>query len=102
MESAFTGRKGTPIKKMARRKASSADRRNRSIPRATFVRLVKEISNDLSTNPLNWSEDAINGLHEYSEAYLERHFGRAHQLLDTFEQRTLSLKHFRSAAEVAA
>ena len=87
---------------MARKKASSADRRHRSVPRATFVRLVKEISHDMSEHPLNWAEDAVDGLHEYAEAYLERHFGRARQLLDTFEQRTLSLKHFRSAGEISA
>lgn len=89
---------------MTKKKSSSrlSDRRNRSIPRATFLRLVKEISNDASYEPLNWAEDAVDGLHEYSEAYLQRHFGRAHQLLDTFEQRTLSLKHFRSASEAAA
>jgi histone H3/H4 len=87
---------------MARKQKASSDRRNRSIPRATFLRLVKEISNDTSTAPLNWSEEAVDGLHEYAEAYLQRHFGRAHQLLDTFEQRTLSLKHFRSAGEVSA
>lgn len=85
---------------MTKRKHS--DRKNRSIPRATFLRLVKEISNDVSYEPLNWAEDAIDGLHEYSEAYLQRHFGRARHLLDTFEQRTLSLKHFRSASEAAA
>jgi len=90
---------------MVRKKPSptrSKDRRSRSIPRATFVRLIKEICSEISQEPHNWAEEAVDGLHEYAEAYLERHFGRANQLLDTFEQRTLSLKHFRSAAEVAA
>jgi histone H3/H4 len=89
---------------MARKKPSprSSDRRNRSIPRATFLRLIKEISNDFSYEPLNWAEDAVDGLHEYAEAYLQRQFSRATQLLDTFEQKTLDLRHFRSAAEVAA
>lgn len=90
---------------MARKKPSptrSKDRRSRSIPRATFLRLIKEICTDITPQSLNWGEDAVDGLHEYAEAYLERHFGRARQLLDTFEQRTLSLKHFRSAGEAAA
>lgn len=89
---------------MARKKATSsrlAERRNRSIPRATFVRLIKDIAAEFSETQHNWAEDAVDGLHEYAEAYLQRHFARAHQLLDTFEQRTLSLKHFRSATEVA-
>lgn len=92
-----------PQTAMARKKPSpfSKERRNRSIPRATFVRLIKEICSELTEQEHNWAEDAVDGLHEYAEAYLERHFGRANQLLNAFEQRTLSLKHFKSAAEAA-
>lgn len=74
----------------------------RAMPRSTFVRLIKEITNEvsLSEHPLKWSKEGIDGLQEATEAYVEKHFARANKLLDTFDQRTLSVKHFNSACEV--
>lgn len=71
------------------------------MPRASFARLVKEIAQDVSHSevPLKWSKESIDGLQEATEEYVARHFGRANQLLDAFEQRTLGLKHFLSTAE---
>lgn len=81
---------------MNKRKRSRA---NHSIPRATFARLVKEISNDVSFSeqPLKWSEGSIEGLQEEAEAYLANHFRKAHVLLDAFKQSTLRAVHFKSA-----
>jgi histone H3/H4 len=74
----------------------------RAIPRASFIRIVKAISNEmcLSKTPLKWSQTSIDGLHEEAEAYLEQHFSRANKLLNAFDQRTLHLRHFNNAGEV--
>ncbi len=81
-----------------------ANKRKRSrtahcIPRATFARLVKEISNDVSFSqvPLKWSEGSIDGLQEETEAYMTNHFRKANVLLDAFNQSTLRSVHFKSA-----
>jgi len=74
----------------------------RAIPRASFVRIVKDISNTLSLSkkPLKWSQKGIDGLHEEAESFLEQHFLRANKLLNAFEQRTLNLRHFNNAGEM--
>jgi histone H3/H4 len=81
---------------MVKRKRS---RTHHCIPRATFLRLVKEISNDVSFSqqPLKWSEGSIDGLQEETEAYLANHFRKANVLLDAFHQSTLRSVHFKSA-----
>jgi histone H3/H4 len=86
------------------RSGLSKRRQQKSIPRATFVRLVKEISQrvSLTKDPLKWSQGSIDGLHEEAENYLEKHFARAGRLLDTFEQRTLNVRHFQSVGESGA
>lgn len=74
-------------------------RNQRCIPRATFLRLVKEICNDVSFSklPLKWSEGSIDGLQEETETYLANHFRKANVLLDAFNQSTLRAVHFKSA-----
>lgn len=87
------------VKKRKQRPSSAASKRPNAIPRASFDRLVKEISEDvrMSDHPLKWSRESIDGLQEETEAYVAMHFGKANRLLDAFEQRTLGLRHFRSA-----
>jgi histone H3/H4 len=84
---------------MTKRKRS---RSTHAIPRATFARLVKEISNDVSFSeqPLKWSEESIEGLQEEAEAYVANHFRKAHVLLDAFKQSTLRAVHFKSAEAI--
>ena len=71
----------------------------RSIPRATFNRLVREITDDLEAPPnskhyIKWSAEALQGLQEESELYVKEHFERAATLSDRFNHRTVGLKHF--------
>ena len=80
------------------RKSSRSRKRLYSIPKATFARLVKEISEEVRAErdaaPLKWSAEGVDALQEETEAYLEHHFSKAKRLLDTFNQRTVGLKHF--------
>lgn len=73
-------------------------KRQKAIPRATFERLVKEITADLHADKhVLWGASAIDVLHEESETLLAEHFQNAKYLCDTFEERTLGVKHFGSA-----
>ena len=87
---------------MARKTRSS--KRNHAIPRATFERLVKEIAQDLAQDGrphVLWSAEAIDALHEESEVYLAEHFQHANYLCDTFNKKTLDMRHFNSAKNLA-
>ena len=77
-------------------------RKETAIPRATFARLVKSISSKVKTGEkdLKWSEGGIDILQEETEQYLYKHFLRGNNLLQSFRQRTLDVKHFRSASEI--
>ena len=79
----------------------------RSIPRATFVRLVKEISDRIGMLPhldsrqIKWSAKALQGLQEEAELYVKEHFERASALSDRFNHRTVGLKHFNDGRAVS-
>ncbi len=94
------------VKSVKTRSAAHKRRDGRAIPRASFVRLIKEIASEVSPteggSKLKWSKESIDGLQETTEAYVEKHFARANKLLDAFEQRTLGLRHFSSAGELAS
>ncbi len=73
----------------------------RSIPRATFNRLVREITDDLDRDHIKWSANALRGLHEEAELYVKEHFERASALSDRFNHRTVGLKHFNDGRAVS-
>ena len=73
----------------------------RSIPRATFSRLVREITDDLDRDYIKWSAPALQGLQEESELYVKEHFERAAALSDRFNHRTVGLKHFNDGRAVS-
>lgn len=64
-----------------------------SIPRATFSRLVREIA-DSSKSDVKWSAEALRGLHEEAELYIQEHFRDARQISDRFNHRTVGIRHF--------
>ena len=64
-----------------------------SIPRASFLRLVRELAAEYKSD-LRFSADAIEALQGDSELFLEEHFGRARELSDRFHHSTVSLRHF--------
>lgn len=76
-----------------------------SIPRARFDRLVREIAQDLS-NPkperVLWSAEAMQGLHEEAEAFLAEHFQSAKRVCDVCDERTLGVKHFKTARALSS
>lgn len=83
----------------SKRRRSANPHSSRSIPRATFNRLVREITGDLGVPPhttshIKWSAKALKGFQEESELYLKEHFERASALSDRFNHRTVTLKHF--------
>ena len=67
-----------------------------SIPHSTFVRLVREISQDYSPR-LKWSLAALRALHDDAEQLLEDRFERAGILCAELGARTLSPALFRLA-----
>ena len=71
-------------------------KRARSIPRVTFARLVKEIT-EKRLPGTKWSVAALNGLHEEAEQFLSERFDGARDLAMRFGHRTISLKHFGGA-----
>ncbi len=78
----------------------------RSIPRATFNRLVREITDDLELSPhtkqhIKWSANALKGLQEETELYVKEHFERASALSDRFNHRTVGLRHFNDGRAVS-
>lgn len=78
---------------------SSKRKHSKSIPRATFKRLVHEICQDvaLSTSPHKWSESAIDALHEDAENYLAEHFQKANFMRLSLMKQTLDRKHLHTA-----
>ena len=86
------------------KKATRSSKKTIAIPRATFERLIKEISQDMKSEKLDrvlWSAEAVDGLHEEAETFLTEHFQNAKYLCDTFDDRTLSVKHFKSAQNLS-
>ena len=77
----------------AARKRRSNYQPARSIPKATFDRLVREITQDYKSD-MKWSAPALRGLQEESELYLKEHFERAAAISGRFKHRTVGLKHF--------
>jgi histone H3/H4 len=73
----------------------------RSIPRATFSRLVREITDDLGRDYIKWSAKALQGLQEESELYVKEHFERAKTLSGRFNHRTVGLRHFNDGRAVS-
>lgn len=72
------------------------------VPRATFERLVKEITADLRPElPLKWSAAGVDGLHQEAEEFLAEHFSNAGYVCDTFKRKTLNLNHFKTAQNLA-
>lgn len=87
-------------KKGMPKKATRSKKRTIAIPRATFERLIKEISQELKADGMDkvlWSGEAVDCLHEETETFLTEKFQAAKYLCDTFEDRTLSMKHFQTA-----
>jgi len=86
---------------MARKNRSP--RRSRAIPRATFERLVREITQELKVcsgedpHSILWSADAMNALHDDAESFLSEHFQKAHYVCENFKKRTLHPQHFEMA-----
>lgn len=86
------------------KKRTRSGKRSIAIPRATFERLIKEISQDLKPDAMSkvlWTGEAIDCLHEETETFLTEKFQTAKYLCDTFEDRTLSMKHFQTAKNLA-
>jgi histone H3/H4 len=82
---------------MPRIKAPPAKRNLYSVPRATFVRLVREIAGDFKSD-LRWTADALTALQGESELFVEEHFARARDLSDRFKHSTVTLRHFEKKA----
>ena len=85
----------------SKRRRPSRLHTERSIPRATFNRLVREITDDLDRDYIKWSANALKGLHEEAELYVKEHFERASALSDRFNHRTVGLKHFNDGRAVS-
>lgn len=86
------------------RKTRSSSKRTPAIPRASFERLVREISQNLALEgdkPVLWSAEAMDALHEESEVYLAEHFQNANVLCDTFKKKTLDMRHFNTAKNLS-
>lgn len=86
------------------KKRTRSSKRSIAIPRATFERLIKEISQDLKSDSLSkvlWTAEAIDCLHEETETFLTEKFQKAKYICDTFEDRTLSMKHFHTVQNMA-
>jgi histone H3/H4 len=69
-----------------------------SIPRAAFARLVREIADDRKSDLL-WQPGALRALQESAETMLDHRFGRARELAGLCKVDTITLGHFRGAAE---
>ena len=63
------------------------------IPRASFLRLVREITGNYRSE-MRWTGDALEALQGESEQFLGEHFGRARDLSERFKHSTVTLKHF--------
>lgn len=83
---------------MAKTSCKPRSKRQYVVPRATFERLVKEITADLRPDlPLKWSAAGIDGLHQEAEEFLAEHFSSAGYVCDAFKRKTLNLNHFKTA-----
>lgn len=93
-----------PMKKRTNRRKKS-----KSIPRATFVRLIKEITDEViqdhnqdmhevglqpMLSSVLWCEEAKEHLHEAAEDYVEEHFRKAGDLSRRFKNKTVRPQHF--------
>ena len=93
------GRPFQSKRKMARKTRSRKP--TQSIPRATFDRLIKEITQDIKADAL-WSAEAVDALHEECETFLAERFQGARYLCDAFKERTLTMKHFSTAQTLSS
>ena len=73
----------------------------RSIPKATFCRLVRELTDDCKSD-MKWSAPALRGLQEEAELFIKEHFERASSLSGRFNHRTVGLRHFNDGRGVPA
>ena len=64
------------------------------IPKASFARLVKDITQDLSQS-IRWKAEAITALQDASEMYLTEGFMSADKARELSGHKTLSLNHFK-------
>jgi histone H3/H4 len=76
------------IKQTPKRNAPALD-----IPRATFLRLVREITGNYRSE-MRWTAEALEALQGDAEQFLGEHFGRAKELSEHFGHSTVSLRHF--------
>lgn len=68
-----------------------------SIPRATFSRLVRDIAGKHAhKSDAKWSAEALRGLHEEAELFIQEHFRDARQLSERFKHRTVGIRHFNN------
>ena len=64
-----------------------------SVPRATFQRLVREITGDFKSD-LRWTAEALEALQGDAEQFVEEHFARARDLSHRFGHSTVAPRHF--------
>ena len=78
---------------MAKTKSIPKRRTAYDIPRASFIRLVREITGNYRSE-MRWTNEAVEALHGDAEQFLGEHFGRARDLSERFNHSTVTLKHF--------
>ena len=69
------------------------------IPKTSFARLVREITQDLSST-IRWKADAINALQDASESYLTEGFMTADRARHISGHKTLCLNDFKYNAQM--
>ena len=84
---------------MPRVKQTNPTRRQHGIPKATFRRLVEEIAAERRLG-LRFQSEAIDALHQETEAFLEEKFQNASGLLRVWKTQTLNPSLFQIAQDL--
>ena len=92
---------GRPSTSMPRPATNRRSRALLSIPRASFSRLVHELTDDYRSE-MRWSAEALEALQGDAEEYLQERFQGARSVSALCGRQTLTKKHFLTPQPVRA
>ena len=96
-------------------KRTNRRKKSKCIPRATFVRLIKEITDEVIAehdkdmrevgvepmlSSVLWCDEAKEYLHEAAEDYIEEHFRKAGDLSRRFKNKMVGPQHFNDGVSL--